>query len=152
MDILPTILECVGLPVPAQVDGSSLLPFLLQRAAPSHWRSAAHWEFDYRDRNPPVGAEPSACSLCVLRGERWKYVQFADPAMPPLLFDMTESKAENRDLGSSHAQEHVAARAECAAAMLQWRMFHAEHSKTHMNVTAAGLSEKKGLFKPTANL
>ena len=81
VDIVPTILECAGLSVPVQVDGSSLLPFLLGRPAPSQWRSAAHWEFDYRDRNPPAGAEPSSCSLCVVRGPRWKYVQFSDPNM-----------------------------------------------------------------------
>lgn len=154
VDILPTILECIGVPVPVQVDGSSLLPFLLGRAAPPSWRTAAHWEFDYRDRSPPAGSEPSACSLCVLRGERWKYVQFADAAMPPLLFDMAESQAENVDLGSSLVPEHVAARADCAAAMLQWRMRHAEHTMTHLNVATTGLSTTKGgqLFTPTANL
>jgi hypothetical protein len=45
VDLLPTILECAGMPVPVQADGSSLLPFLLGRPAPASWRTAAHWEF-----------------------------------------------------------------------------------------------------------
>ena len=45
VDILPSILEFVGLSVPPQADGRSLLPFLLAQPAP-HWRDAAHWEFD----------------------------------------------------------------------------------------------------------
>ena len=43
--------------------------------APRGWRTDVHWEFDYRNRNPPGRAQPSACSLCELRGSRWKYVQ-----------------------------------------------------------------------------
>lgn len=46
VDILPSILEFVGLSVPPQADGRSLLPFLLAQPTPHSWRSAAHWEFD----------------------------------------------------------------------------------------------------------
>ena len=146
VDILPTIMEAVGLPVPAQADGSSLLPFLHETgggpwSAPEGWRTAAHWEFDFRERDPPPGAHPSQCSLCVLRGRRFKYVQFADEAMPPLLFDVQADPGEIVDLASSPTLEHVAARAECASQMLQWRMRHAEHSLAHMRVGAGGVAE-----------
>jgi arylsulfatase A-like enzyme len=140
VDIMPTILECLGLPVPAQTDGSSLLPVLYEGCppVPDGWRSAAHWEFDYSERSPPEGTYASQCSLCVLRGERWKYVQFADDSMPPLLFDMQADAGEMCNLAASSAIEHVEARANCAAQMLQWRMRHAEHTLTH--------SAEKGLL------
>ena len=146
VDILPTIMEAVGLPVPAQADGSSLLPFLHETgggpwSAPEGWRTAAHWEFDFRERDPPPGAHPSQCSLCVLRGHRFKYVQFADEAMPPLLFDVQADPGETVDLASSLELEHVAARADCASQMLQWRMRHAEHSLAHMRVGVGGVAE-----------
>ena len=146
VDILPSILEFVGLSVPPQADGRSLLPFLLAQPTP-HWRDAAHWEFDYRDRNPPEGSEAASCSLCVLRGSRWKYVCFSDPAMPPLLFDMND-KAELTDLAGS--TEHVLAQGECAMAMMKWRMRHAEHSLTHLNLSGAGVVQGTHLFEPTA--
>ncbi|HYC64937.1 MAG TPA: alkaline phosphatase family protein, partial [Reyranellaceae bacterium] len=48
IDTMPTILEWMGLPVPRQCDGHSLLPFV-ERGAPASWRSEAHYEFDFRD-------------------------------------------------------------------------------------------------------
>lgn len=151
VDILPSILELVGLSVPPQADGQSLVPFMLGQPTPVSWRNAAHWEFDYRDRHPPDGADPSSCSLCVLRGSRWKYVCFSDPSMPPLLFDMND-KDELLDVASSSEPEHVVAHAECALAMMQWRMKHAEHSLTHVNLGSEGVVVGKQLFEPTAKL
>ena len=98
---------------------------------PEGWRDAAHWEFDYSERSPPDGTPASQCSLCVLRGKRWKYVQFADNNMPPLLFDIQADPGEMCNLAASSAIEHVEARADCAAQMLRWRMQHAEHTLTH---------------------
>ena len=102
-----------------------------------------------RDRNPPEGSEAASCSLCVLRGSRWKYVCFSDPAMPPLLFDMND-KAELVDLAGSTEPEHVLAQGECAMAMMKWRMRHAEHSLTHLNLSGAGVVQGTHLFEPTA--
>jgi len=142
VDVLPTVLDCVALDIPAQADGKSLLPFLHGEDAPTWWRKEAHWEFDYRDRNPPEGSDPAACSLCVLRGERWKYVQFADERMPRLLFDMAAEKgAESVNMALSTNAEHVAAKVDSAMKMLQWRMRHAEHTLTHLNISETGLSD-----------
>ena len=47
VDVMPTICEAIGVPVPAQCDGYPLTPFLAGERPP-WWRSAAHWEFDWR--------------------------------------------------------------------------------------------------------
>ena len=72
VDVLPTICEIFGLPVPPAVDGRSLLPFLQGSVDISGWKDAAHFEFDFRDDGERLGFNPHDCTLCVLRGERWK--------------------------------------------------------------------------------
>ena len=49
VDVMPTILDWVDLPLPVQCDGRSLSPFLKNQKTPSDWRDAVHWEYDFRD-------------------------------------------------------------------------------------------------------
>ncbi|MBN4046497.1 sulfatase-like hydrolase/transferase [bacterium AH-315-P15] len=49
VDLMPTLLAHAGLEIPVQCDGHALTHFLEQGTAPSHWRTEAHWEFDFRD-------------------------------------------------------------------------------------------------------
>jgi arylsulfatase A-like enzyme len=48
VDLMPTMLDWLGLDVPRQCDGQPLTPFLLG-SVPGAWRDAAHWQFDFRD-------------------------------------------------------------------------------------------------------
>ena len=48
IDIMPTLLELVGLSPPRNCDGKSLLPFCAGKR-PAHWRDEVHWSFDFRD-------------------------------------------------------------------------------------------------------
>jgi hypothetical protein len=107
VDVFPTICEAFGLAVPAQVDGRSLLSFLDGRRndnsdvtpAQSGWRDSAHWEWDFRDDAEALGTSlgvgttlnPYDCALCVLRGPRFKYVQFGVDCLPPLLYDLVRA-------------------------------------------------------------
>ncbi len=100
VDLMPTLLEAFDLPVPAQCDGRSLLPFLRGRR-PTDWRDAAFFEFDFRSPEHPgaeaaFGLVSSDCNLSVLRGDRYKYVHFA--GLPPLLFDLAEDPHETRNV------------------------------------------------------
>ena len=136
VDVLPTICEAFGLPVPPAVDGRSLLPFLEGTAEPvsthaicrclwfyvllvreqsavacdlygvfawyerllvaqAQWKDAAHFEFDFRGDAERLGLNPHDCTLCVLRGERYKFVQFAVPGWPPLLYDLQTDPHES---------------------------------------------------------
>ena len=58
IDTMPTILEWLGLPIPRQCDGRSLLGFC-EGQPPKDWRTEVHYEFDFRDlyySKPEVGA------------------------------------------------------------------------------------------------
>ena len=122
VDVMPTILDHIGVEVPLQCDGRSLRPFL-EGGQPARWRDAAHWEFDFRNVNDEsidgrFGISIDECSLAVLRTRTRKYVHFA--GMPPLYYDIAEDPGELSNLSGQPA--HAAAELEMARRMLSWRM------------------------------
>ena len=144
IDIMPTILEWLGVDVPVQCDGRSLTPFLAG-SRPVGWREDAHWEFDFRDPvrqrvEGALGLADDECSLAVLRGRKYKYVHFA--AQAPLLFDLEKDPGElvNRAQDPAYHGALLAS----AAKMLSWRMIHAERTLTSRFVTSKGVIERKG--------
>ncbi len=127
VDLMPTVLDYLGLTVPAACDGYSLLPFL-QGSEPQHWRRAARWEYDFRDKPELCAAlglsgAPDLCSLAVQRGER--FMSVFGPGLPPALFDL-HREGEDRNLAGDPAfQADLLAETQ---AMLRWRMAHAERT------------------------
>ena len=84
VDVLPTVCELVGVPIPAQVDGLPLTPFL-RGEVPAWWRDAAHWEWDWRYvfighdvPDWPTDRRLERNNLAVLRTSSHAYVQFGD--------------------------------------------------------------------------
>jgi len=143
IDLMPTILEWLGLDIPAQCDGRPLIPFL-RGESPPDWRQEAHWEFDFRDpvderSEAAFGLGSDQCSLAVLRGRRHKYVHFA--AQPPLLFDLERDPGELINRAEDPAYRDI--RLDCAGRMLSWRMAHAERVLANHIVTAEGLVMRK---------
>jgi len=147
VDVLPTLCSWMGLDPPLQGDGRALQPFLHADPSPSGpggWRSAVHWEWDFR--NPSLrlaetllGIPMEQCSLNVVRDERWKYVHFAtDPSiLPPLLFDLESDPEQLTDLSGDGA--HAAVVADRTGELLGWRMRHDERTLTGHMVTSDGL-------------
>ena len=134
VDIMPTILDWLGLDVPRQCDGRSLLP-LLAGEVPADWRTEVHFEFDFRDfvdgsGRSHLGLDAEECSLVVIRGERYKYVHFA--ALPPLFFDLADDPEEfvNR-VDDPDYRERVL---EQVQKLLSWRMRHEDRAHTHITV------------------
>ena len=134
------MLEWLGLGIPRQCDGHSLLPIIDSGIAPTDWRTEVHWEFDFRD---PVNQSAEDvfdihmehCALNVLRNSHYKYVHFT--SLPPLLFDLERDPEELIDLSTDAA--HVDVVREMAQRMLSWRMAHTDKSLSHMRVTRGGL-------------
>ena len=92
VDVLPTVAELLDREVPIQCDGASLVPFL-DGVVPDRWRTAVHWEWDWRDMlmgphrtagGPDRRLERS--NLAVERNATHAYVQFGDGTW--LCFDL----------------------------------------------------------------
>ena len=139
IDTMPTILDWMGLPVPRQCDGDSLLPFVEGRT-PSDWRTEVHYEFDFRDLwytkpETALGVPMDKCSLAVVQDEHYKYVHFA--ALPPLFFDLKNDPGQfiNRATDPAYAVRM----GEYAAKMLSWRLGYADRTLTGYRATPKGL-------------
>ncbi|MDR2452256.1 MAG: sulfatase-like hydrolase/transferase [Candidatus Accumulibacter sp.] len=127
VDLMPTLLNALGAPAPANVDGYSLLPWCAGKTVPD-WRDEVHWHCDFRALRPWFASQGSSlpetgCSLQVIRSAGLKYVHF--PYLPPALFDLRADPGE---------RENIAARPEAAtllnegmARMLDWRCKTEEH-------------------------
>ncbi len=83
VDILVTLADALGVPAPIQCDGRSLVPLL--EGATTEWRTAAHYEWDYRSFSIgrggpgwPIDRTLSRQNLAVSVGEDTSYVQFGD--------------------------------------------------------------------------
>ena len=136
VDVFPTLCELLGVEIPLQCDGRSLVPFL-DGAAPTEWRDAAHWEYDWSPVVLPLGNFPwphdrrlSTYSLAVRRDETHAYVQFGDGSS--LCFDVGADPTW-RTLEARPAV--VLAKAQ---AMLRWRMNHARRDLSHIVIDGEG--------------
>lgn len=139
VDVMPTLLEWLGLRCPRQCDGRSLVPFL-NGSEPVSWRDAAHFEYDFRhsQAETSLGLNMETACLNVIRDHEYKYVHFA--GLPPLLFDLEKDPHELTD--ASTAQPAVAA--EYARRLLSWRLEHTDKTLSHITVTKdAGLTVRE---------
>jgi arylsulfatase A-like enzyme len=139
IDTTPTILEWLGLPIPRQVDGRSLLPFV-EGETPADWRTEVHYEYDFRDLHyskpeSSLGAPMDKCGLAVVQDENYKYIHFA--ALPPLFFDLKADPGQFVNCATDPA--YATRMGEYAAKMLNWRLGFAERTLTGYRATPKGL-------------
>jgi arylsulfatase A-like enzyme len=140
VDLMPTMLEALGVEIPVQCDGLSLAPFLEGRQRPGNWRIEAHWEYDFRDPADPaaerrLGLTMHQCTMNVIRDERYKYVHFT--RLPPLFFDLQNDPDEFVNRASNPAYRPLVL--EYAQKLLSWRMNHDEQTLTHIALTEQGV-------------
>jgi arylsulfatase A-like enzyme len=106
VDVVPTILETLGVPVPAhRIEGRSLLPLLHGRQV--DWRNFAYSELDYSFRGArlELGRDVQDCRAFSLRTERYRYVYWL--GLPEQLFDVQADPEEMHDLGREVSTEAV---------------------------------------------
>lgn len=144
VDIMPTMLDALGIDTPVQCDGFSLAPFLQNRRAPFNWRTEAHWEYDFRDPaddsvEKNLDLTLHQCTMNVVRGRRYKYVHFTK--LPPLFFDLENDPGEFNDLSRDPA--HLPLVLDYAQKLLSWRMNHDEQTLTHIALTNEGPVERR---------
>jgi arylsulfatase A-like enzyme len=91
IDLAPTIMDLTGLPIPAHVDGRSLVPLL--NGQTSGWRTeflVENWD----------GAGPP--SFNALRTDRWKYVEYSNGERE--LYDLVNDPYELQNLQADPGQ------------------------------------------------
>ena len=139
VDLVPTLLDWLGLEIPSQCDGFSLLPALRSGAMPGGWREHAFWECDFRDVRDDslerhLGLTLHQCNLSVLRDHEFKYVHFG--ALPPLFFDLREDPGEFVNRAEDPAYQGRVL--DYAQAMLSLKMNHAERGLTEIMLGEGG--------------
>ncbi|MBL8341092.1 MAG: sulfatase-like hydrolase/transferase [Rubrivivax sp.] len=141
VDVLPTIMQWLGAPVPRQCNGRSLLPFT-RSPGPSQWRREAHWEYDFRDlaggaAHERLGIPRDDCSLAVQLDERFAYVHCA--ALPPLMFHLPSDPHWLVNVADDPA--HREAALHCTRRMLDWRLSQADRTLTGYAISKQGLRQ-----------
>jgi arylsulfatase A-like enzyme len=107
VDLVPTVLDALGLPPERhRVEGTSLLA-LLDSGKVDPWRDAVFSELDwsYREARRTLGRTPDQCRAWMVRTDDWKYVHWT--GFRPQLFDLRHDPDELRDLGADPAREPV---------------------------------------------
>jgi arylsulfatase A-like enzyme len=142
VDIMPTILDWMGTPIPPACDGCSLLP-LSRGARPADWRRELHYEFDFRDTyfaraESDLGLTMNDSALMVIQDEDFKYVHFT--ALPPLLFDLRDDPSQLRNLAADSG--YAGTVRDYAQRALSWRMRHADRTLTHYRASPLGLQDR----------
>lgn len=144
VDITPTILDWLGLEVPHEVNGHSLMPWLAGKIPPE-WRNAVFWEFDFRTPDTQkaeaaLGITSDQATLNVVRDARFKYVHFT--GLPPLLYDLTRDPGELVNVVAEPAYLPVVA--EYAQKLLSHRMLHSERTLANGQLTPSGVKYHRG--------
>lgn len=128
VDLLPTLCDLLGVDTPLQCDGLPLTSFL-DGSSPAWWRSAAHWEFDWR--TVFIGAAPpppwpwdrglERQHLAVRRDDATAYVQFGDGSS--LTFDLAADPTWRTPVDERTDPARVL---DSARSMLVWRSNHTD--------------------------
>lgn len=143
IDLMPTVLDWLGLEIPAACDGVSLLPWP-RGETPATRRDAVHFEFDLRGGWPrpsslPDGIPGEAGPMVAMRTDDWKYVHFT--GLPPVLYDLANDPGELRNVAAEPAYRSLLA--EAAQRMLSWRIAHADIAMTRLCASPSGLVQRQ---------
>lgn len=106
VDILPTILDALGIPIPDhRIEGRSLQPLLFQQQ--QSWRNTVYSELDYSYRRARLLLDrtPFNSRAWAIRTEQWYYVYWMD--LPEQLFDLKNDPQQLQDLGRSLTHQAV---------------------------------------------
>ncbi|NER05137.1 MAG: sulfatase-like hydrolase/transferase, partial [Okeania sp. SIO3C4] len=99
VDLMPTILDWLGAPVPRACDGASLLPWM-RGETPATWRDGVMLEFDLRSikTQTPLGLHPDDGGAAIWRDETTVYAHYA--GLPPMSYDLRTDPHELQNLGT----------------------------------------------------
>lgn len=102
-DLMPTLLEIAGRPVPSQAQGQSLVPYLTGRADAS---TARRYCFCERVSGNPQHLRlvlPGTQGSFMVRGQGWKYIRY--DSRDEYLYNLREDPAETKNLSADPASQ-----------------------------------------------
>jgi arylsulfatase A-like enzyme len=112
IDIVPTILDWLGLRIPGAMHGASLRPFL-NGVTPKKWREFVHMELDFVKMGSKVlakkGIRSNQANLAILHDGKFKLVHF-NAVFSPLLFDLENDPQEQINLADDPRHEGTLSR------------------------------------------
>ncbi len=109
VDVVPTVLDALGLPIPHhRIEGRSLMPLL--RGETPDWREFVYSELDYSFKGArlALGRTPQQSRAFSIRTRTHRYVNWLD--LPEQLFDLRADASEMQDLGREAGSEPTRAR------------------------------------------
>lgn len=142
VDVLPTLADLMGVEVPVQCEGRSLVP-LLRGEEPAGWRASAHWEYDWRALVISTLARPGEglpdhlvrtldqMHLAVTRTEDAAYVQFGNGSWR--CYDLASDPTWRTEITDAATVLSL------AQAQLVWRGRHAERTLADVVLEQGGL-------------
>jgi arylsulfatase A-like enzyme len=102
LDVVPTLLDYAGVPVPEDLPGRSLRPLIESR--PVEWRSEVVCEIALHPD------KPEAHGRAVIGADGWKFIRWSSGARPEQLFDLANDPGETRNLAGAAEAAGPAAR------------------------------------------
>ncbi len=143
VDVVPTIAHLLGEQIPAQCDGYPLTPFL-DGETPMAWRTAAHWEWDWRDTlgddtDDLWNRNADRCNLAVVRNHTHAYVQFGNGSWR--CFDLAGDPTWRSEVTDPAVVLSL------AQSMLEWRSRHLDRNLTGFWLRDGGIGRRP--FAPT---
>jgi arylsulfatase A-like enzyme len=94
-DVLPTVCELAGVPIPENTDGISFLPEMLGKEQKAH--KSLYWEF-----NETTDFKKTQYKQAVRKG-KWKGIYYVREDKFEL-YDLSEDLGETNDVSSEHPQ------------------------------------------------
>ena len=115
-DLMPTLLEVTGQPIPQQAQGQSLVPYLTGPGDPSGGRGFSFCERVAGNRNGSREVKPGTRGSFMIRGQGWKYVRYS--GNEEYLYHLAEDPGETVNLAGD--VRYRSRRDELAAEMDDW--------------------------------
>ena len=126
IDHAPTMLEYLGVPIPDRFQGTSVLGRV---RGVGEGKTEIHYEKDIRGELVHIVDDPDRALMWVVRDCDYKYVQFGDETIPPLLYDLKADPDEFHNLADDPA--HMPTVLTYCQKLLRWRMKHEDQRMIH---------------------
>ena len=126
IDHAPTMLEYLDIDIPDRFQGTSVLGRVRGN---TQSKTEIHFEKDIQGEVADIVPDPDRRLLWVVRDNDYKYIQFADESIPPLLFDLHNDPSEYHNLAEE--PDHLKTLLKYCQKLLRWRMKNEDQRMAH---------------------